>query len=176
MKFSCWIVWIFLEAQQVLIFSWRYTKLQRQKDSSPTNGLITHTKCKIQNFPRMTFSIVNFAAVTLSKPNTRTMLTCWKVDWPQNKTLSNWNYQSQPLLELRSIITCNIYGSKNKWARLRTFCGGMTIKMLCQIWKQCKKWLAFTKTKISICWSLVVHYQTWLTFVYTNLPVQKSIP
>ena len=50
--------------------------LQRQKDSSPTNGLITPTKCRIQYFLRMMLSTVNFAAATLSKPNTRTMLTC----------------------------------------------------------------------------------------------------
>ena len=31
----------------------------------PSNGLITPTKCRIQNFPRMMRSILNFAAVTL---------------------------------------------------------------------------------------------------------------
>ena len=55
-----------------------------------------------------------------------------KSDWPQNKPLSNWNCQSTPLLILRIIFTCNRYGSKNKWAHSRTFCGGMTMKMLCQ--------------------------------------------
>ena len=39
-----------------------------------------------------------------------------------------------------------------------------------------KKRLVFTTTKISICWSLVVHYQTWLTFAYTNIPMQNSVP
>ena len=81
-----------------------------------------------------------------------------------------------PLLELRIIITCNRFGSKNKWAQSRTFCGGITTKMLCQTWRQCKRWLPFTTAKISICWSLVVHYQIWLTFAYTNLPMQSFIP
>ena len=81
-----------------------------------------------------------------------------------------------PLLELIVIITCNKYGSKSKWAHWGTFCDGITIKILCQLWRQCKKWLPFTTTKISICWSLVVHYQTWLTVAYTNLPTQKLIP
>ena len=170
--FSCWILWIFLEVQQVLIPSWRHTKHQRQRDSSPTNGLITPTKCKTQNFPRMMLSTVNFPAATLSKPNTQIMLTYWKVDWPQNKPLWNWSCQSHPLLELRIIITCNRYGSKNKWAHSGTFCGGITTKMLCQLWRQCKKWLPFTTTKIWISWSLDVHYQTWLTFAHTNPPMQ----
>ena len=39
-----------------------------------------------------------------------------------------------------------------------------------------QKGLLFTTTKISICWSLVVHYQTWLTFAYTNLQMQNFIP
>ena len=39
-----------------------------------------------------------------------------------------------------------------------------------------KKRFPFTTTKISICSSLVVLYQTWLTFAYTNLPIQNSIP
>ena len=38
-----------------------------------------------------------------------------------------------------------------------------------------QKWLIFSTKKISICWSLVVHYQTWLTFAYTNLPIRNSI-
>ena len=48
--------------------------------------------------------------------------------------------------------------------------------MLCQLWRQGKKWLPFTTTKILMCWSLVVLYKTWLTFGYTNLPKQNSIP
>ena len=51
-----------------------YTTSEK-KDSSPTNSLITLTKCRIQNFPHMTPFTVNFVAVTLLKPNTRTMLT-----------------------------------------------------------------------------------------------------
>ena len=121
-------------------------------------------------------STVDFAAATLSKPNTQTMLTYWKVDWPQIKPLSIWNCQNHPLQELRIIITCNRYRSKNKWAHSRTFCGGITIKKLCQLWRQCNRWLLFTTTKISMCWSLVVHYQTLLTFAYTNLPMQIFIP
>ena len=105
--FSCWILWIFVEAQQVLIPSWRHTNLQRQKDSSPTNALITPTKCRIQNFLRIILSTVNFAAATLLKSNIQTILNYWKGDWPQNKPLSNWNCQNHPLLELGIIITCN---------------------------------------------------------------------
>ena len=48
--------------------------------------------------------------------------------------------------------------------------------MFCQFWRQPKKWLAVSTTKISLCWSLVVHYQTWLTIAYTKLPMQNSIP
>ena len=43
--------------------------------SSPTNGLITPTKRRIQIFLRMMLYTVNFAAATLSKPTTRTMFT-----------------------------------------------------------------------------------------------------
>ena len=60
-------------------------KTSEENDVSPTNSLITLTKCRIQNFPHMTTFTVNCVAVTLLKPNTRTMLTFWKVAWPQNK-------------------------------------------------------------------------------------------
>ena len=50
-------------------------KTSETKRFFPTKGLITPTKCRIQNFPRMMLPTVNFAAATLSKPNTRTMLT-----------------------------------------------------------------------------------------------------
>ena len=33
----------------------------------------------------------------------------------------------------------------------KAFCGGIAVKMLCQLWRQCKKRLPFTTTKISIC-------------------------
>ena len=68
--------------------------------------------------------------ITLWKPSTRVMLIYWKVDWPQNRLSSIYNYQSHPLLGLRNINTCNKYGSRNKWARSETFCGGIRIKML----------------------------------------------
>ena len=82
---------------------------------------------------------------------------------------------SKPVLELRIVIFCNRHGSRNNWAHSSTFCGGTTLTMLCQPLRQCKKWSLFTTTKISICWSFVVHYQTSLTFAYTTLPMQKSI-
>ena len=47
------------------------------------------TKCRIQNFPHKTPISVNFVAVTLLKPNTRTTLIYWRVDWPENKPSSN---------------------------------------------------------------------------------------
>ena len=49
-------------------------RTSEKKDSSPTNGLIPLTKCRLQNFPHMTPFTVNFVAVTLLKLNTRTML------------------------------------------------------------------------------------------------------
>ena len=64
-----------LGGETSLDFFLKAYKLQRQRDSSPTNGLITPTKCKIQNFPRRMFSTVNFAAETLPKPKTQIMLT-----------------------------------------------------------------------------------------------------
>ena len=121
-------------------------------------------------------STLNLAAATLSKPNTRNMLNFWKVGWPQNKPLSNLNCQGHPLLELRTILTCNRYGSKNKWAHSRFFLRWYINKYFVPTLEVMQKWLLFTTTKISICWSLVVHYQTWLTFAYTNLPMQKFIP
>ena len=43
-------------------------KTSETKRFSPTNGLITLTKCRIQNFPHMTPFTVNFVAVTILKP------------------------------------------------------------------------------------------------------------
>ena len=49
-------------------------KFQKQKDVFPTIGLITLTKCTIQNLPRMMPSTVNFVAVILLKQNKTAML------------------------------------------------------------------------------------------------------
>ena len=46
---------------------------ERKGFFSPTTGLITLTKCRIQNLPHMTPFTVNFVAVTFLRPNTRTM-------------------------------------------------------------------------------------------------------
>ena len=60
---------------------------------------------------------------------------------------------------MRIINTFNKYGSRNKWARSKTFCAGITIKMLFQLlkqgknscflpWQKCrynKAWLYFTR-------------------------------
>ena len=88
--------------------------------------------------PRMTPYTVNFAAVTLSKLITRTLLTLWKVDWSQNKLLSNWNYQSHSLLGTRTISNCNEKESRNEWALPKIFCAAMTLKMLFSFRRQRK--------------------------------------
>ena len=36
--------------------------------------------------------------------------------------------------------------------------------------------MPLTTTELSICWSLVVPYQAWPRFVYTNLQIQNSFP
>ena len=122
----------------------------------------------------MTPFTLNFVAVTFLKPNTRTMLTSW--NWIDHRAT---RYQSKTIeatpSELRIIKTCNKLGSRSKWAHSKTFCGGITMKMLCQLWRQCKNGWPFTTTKISMCWSLVVIYQTSPTFVYTILFMQKTI-
>ena len=64
MIFSYWIYWTFLAEQQALISSWRHIKPEEKKVFSPTNSLITLTKCRLQNFPHMTPFTVNFVAVT----------------------------------------------------------------------------------------------------------------
>ena len=48
--------------------------------------------------------------------------------WPQNKSLSNWNYQSQRLLRLGFINTCNSNGSRNKGAHSKSYCAGIRVK------------------------------------------------
>ena len=50
-----------------------YKTSETKRDFSPTTGLITLTNCRIQNFPHMTPFTVNFVAVTLLKPNERTI-------------------------------------------------------------------------------------------------------
>ena len=60
------------------------------------------------------------------------------MSWQQNTSLSNWNYQRHHLLVSKVINICNSYWSKNKWARWKTFCIGRAIKILYQLWKQCK--------------------------------------
>ena len=55
------------------------------------------------------------------------------------------------------------------------FSNGLTITMLFPLWRQCKKFLPFTTTKTSKCWSLVVHNRTGATFVSTNLQIKNTI-
>ena len=124
----------------------------------------------------MMLSTKTFAAATLSKPNTRTILTYWKMDWPQNKPLSNWNSQSHPLLELRIIITCNRYGSKNKWAHSRISCGSITIKMLSNFRGTAKKGCFLARQRYRYVGAWLYITKTWLTFAYTNLPMQILNP
>ena len=50
-------------------------KIKKQKDVSPTNGLITLRKWRIQTFPQMTTFTIGFVAAAFLKPNTRTILT-----------------------------------------------------------------------------------------------------
>ena len=46
-------------------------------------------KMQETELPHMTVFTVSFVSATLLKPNTRTTLIYWKVDWPQNKRSSN---------------------------------------------------------------------------------------
>ena len=48
--------------------------------------------------------------------------------------------------------------------------------MFRQLQRQYKKWWPSTTTKISIYWSLVVHYETWQWFFSSNLSMQKVYP
>ena len=152
-----------------------HTNYQKQKTSSPTNSLITLTNSRIRKFPHKTPFTVNCLTVTLSEPITQTMLAYWKVDWPQNKLLSNWNYESHHLLELRFISACNRYGSTKKWVHSAPFCSSIAMKIVRPFLKKCRNWLLYTTGKVPIGWGLVVHYQTWPTFVYRNLQMQNSI-
>ena len=118
----------------------------------------------------------NCVTVTLWKLITQTILTFWKVDWPQNKPLWKGNCQSFWILELRNNNTCNKNGSRNNWPRSKTFCAVTKIKFLYHLCRQTKNWLVFTTTKISTGYNLVVLYQTWPIVVYINLPLRNSIP
>ena len=64
----------FLGGATSLDSSLKAYKTSEAKGIFPTNGLITLTKCRIQNFPHVTPVTVNFVVVTLLKLNTRTML------------------------------------------------------------------------------------------------------
>ena len=86
----------------------------------PTDDFITLKKCRTLNFPHKTLSTLNFAAVNILKPNTRFILTNWKMDWPQIQSFSKWNYQSHPIQRLRTINTCKKYVSRNQWAHSKT--------------------------------------------------------
>ena len=49
-------------------------KTSETKEFSLTKVLVTLAKCRIQNLPHLTLFTVNFVAVTVLKPYTRTML------------------------------------------------------------------------------------------------------
>ena len=77
---SCFI----MEAQQVLILSWKHTNHQKQKIPSPIKSLITLTRQKTQNFPQLKIFTLSFVLENLLKQNTMAMLTCRKMELPQN--------------------------------------------------------------------------------------------
>ena len=52
------------------------------------------------------------------------------MEWHQKKLLSKWNYLRHYLLELKSLKTCRKNGSRNKWARLKIFGAGLTLKIM----------------------------------------------
>ena len=74
----------FLEGATSLDSFLKACRTSETKDAFPRNGLITPTNCRNQNFSRMMLSTVIFAAATLLKPNTKTMLLFEK--WIDHRT------------------------------------------------------------------------------------------
>ena len=122
------------------------------------------------------YGAFNFAAVVFLKQNKISTIIFWKVERPEKKLLSQWNYLSYPLLRLNIINTYNQFGIRNKWAPSMTFCAHVTIVMFLQLWKYCKKPLPSTTIEISISQSLFVLYQTWPTFNYKKINMGNFIP
>ena len=104
-------------------------KLQKQKISSPTNGLINLTNCKKQNFPRMTNFRVDVIVLTFLKPNTRTVFF-WKRGITTEQAVVKLKCQSNKRQELRTINAYNIYGSSKRRANFKISCAGLRKKML----------------------------------------------
>ena len=67
-------IMIFFGGATVLDSFLKAYKPSETKGFSPMNSLTALTICQIQNFPHITPFTVNSVAVTLLKPNTRTML------------------------------------------------------------------------------------------------------
>ena len=160
-EFSWW-------KQLILIHSWRHTKLQKQKYSSLTNSLITQTKSRTQNFPRVTPSTVNFAALTLLKPITRTMLTHWKKTLTKELAVIKLKLSRAHLTGIENYQYLQQLWKLEQVSSFKKFLRWYNSKNIFPILEQCKKWLHLTTTKISI-------WQNWLHITTRGQHLSKQI-
>ena len=67
---------------------------------------------------------------------------------------------------------------QEQYVHSKSFCGGITTRMFCQLWRQYQKTIVFYHDKDidTLNWSFVVYYENWPNFVYINLQTQNSIP
>ena len=96
---SCWIWGTFLEEHHRSWFLLEHIQhFKKERFILLTNSSITPTNYETQNFLLMAHFTINFVAVIVLRQNKMTLLTYWEVEWPQNKLLCSWNYQSHHLL------------------------------------------------------------------------------
>ena len=73
------------------------------------------------NISRMTLFTANFTSGNTSEAKKMDYAHLLKTGLTKIKPLSNWNYQSHPVLGLIIINTWNKHGNKKKWAHSKTF-------------------------------------------------------
>ena len=90
-------------------------KTSENKEFSPTKGSISTKlrKSKAQNFQRVRDYTIKFVTVSLLRKIKVIMLTYRKVERLTKKLFLKGNYQSEYLLGLRTINTCNKLETRN---------------------------------------------------------------
>ena len=107
----------FSELLPILIYSWTFTKSQRQNNFFQTN----ESYCTIKNF-LLTYPLTtNLEIATVLKKSIVTPKSWSVVVWRQNLGWSKWDSLKHHLLEQRTIPTWRKCGSRKKCSHSKIF-------------------------------------------------------
>ena len=121
--FNYWIFWTFLVEQQALIHFWSYTKLLKRKHFYPIDGLITLTKCRIQNFqfPPYDAFYSKLRSCNAFLAEYTDYVNLLKSGLTTEHAVVKLKLLIPPPTGIENYQNLNRYGSRNNWAQSKNF-------------------------------------------------------